>query len=284
MQRREVIQAVVTVLLGFAWLCLAAPAGAACAKRSGNFAVDGVSLYWEEHGEPADPPLLMLHGFGESMSVWERYVPALCGKYNVVLLDLRGHGRSTNPRDSFSFRAASDDVLALMDHLHHERFRALGVSTGGIALLHVATRAPSRLEALVLVGAAPYFTEQARKRVQSIVADKEGTLKYLAHFATRGDEQATSLLRQFSAFASAVDDPAFTPPQLAAIQARTLIVYGDRDEFFPVEQALQLYRAIPHAYLRIYPNGDHEPIYRRAAVAEFSAQLLDFFDKGWNPQ
>jgi pimeloyl-ACP methyl ester carboxylesterase len=273
-----------TIVLTAAFLlvCLRlAPAlAASCAARSGTLVLDAASLYWEEHGDPSAPPLLLLHGFGESMSVWAPYVPALCTRYDVVLLDLRGHGRSTNRTDRFSFRAASDDVLALMDQLHHRYFRALGVSAGAIVLLHVAVREPARVVSLALVGAAPYLPPQARERIRRIAADKD-TLPYLRRFATRGDEQAASLNEQFSALASSVDDPAFTPPQLATITAPTLIVQGDRDEFFPVEMALELYRSIPNAYLRIYPNGGHEPIYEPAAVADFTAQLLDFLAGRW---
>ncbi len=271
----------VTLVTLLACLWLAPAVATSCAARSGTLVVNGVSLYWEEHGESSDPPLLLLHGFGESMSVWEPYVPILCAKYNVVLLDLRGHGHSTNPTNNFSFSTASDDVLALMDHRHHQRFRALGVSAGAIALLHVATHTPARVEALVLVGAAPYLPHEARERIHGIVKDKDA-LQYLRGFAARGDEQAASLLQQFSALASSVDDPAFTLPQLGTIRARTLIVHGDRDEFFPVELAVQLYRSIPTAYLRIYPNGGHEPIYEPGAVAEFSAQLLEFFGSNWS--
>ena len=267
-------------MLGCVWTMPAVAAN--CAVRSGNFAVNGLSLYWEEHGESSDPPLLLVHGFGESMAVWEPYVPGLCTRYNVVLLDLRGHGRSTNPTNRFSFRAASGDVLALMDHLRHQRFRALGASAGAIALLHVATLAPARVESMVLVSGAPYLTPESRDRIHSIVNGKD-PLAYLRQFATRGDQQAASLLQQFSDLASSVDDPAFTPPLLGTVTAPTLIVHGDRDEFFPVEIAVQLYRSIPNAYLHVYPNGSHEPIYEPAAVTEFSAELLDFFGGRWNP-
>src|SRR6266567_520081 len=129
----------VTLVTLLACLWLAPAVATSCAARSGTLVVNGISLYWEEHGESSDPPLLLLHGFGESMAVWEPYVPILCATYNVVLLDLRVHGHSTNPTNNFSFSTASDDVLALMDHRHHQRFRALGVSAGAIALLHVAT-------------------------------------------------------------------------------------------------------------------------------------------------
>lgn len=253
---------------------------AAAGPRTGTFETRGVSLYWEEHGDPGHPPLILVHGFGESMSVWKPYLDVLAADYAVVLVDLRGHGRSTNPTETFSFSAVAGDVLALMDHLHHPRFRAVGVSTGGIALLHIATEEPSRLESFAVVGAAPYLPAQARARVGEIAADKE-TMQYLRQFVTRGDAQASALLREFAALRGSVSDPAFTPPQLAAISAPALIVYGDRDEFFPVELALELYRSIPRSYLKVDPNGGHEPIYDPKAVPEYSRLLLDFFSGAW---
>ena len=267
-------------LLVLAALPVSTMAGGDTAPRTGTFPTHGVTLYWEEHGVSTNPPLLLVHGFGESMSVWQPYLPQLSGPYDVVLLDLRGHGRSTNPSNRFSFAEAAEDVLALMDHLHHPRFRAVGVSAGGITLLHVAIHTPSRIERLVLVGTAPYLPKEARARIQSITEDKDA-LEYFRQFASRGDDQARSLLHQFSELAASTDDPAFTPPQLATIEAPTLIVHGDRDEFFPVEVALGLYRSIPTSYLRIYPNGGHEPIYSPAAVNEFSTVLLEFLGSTW---
>jgi len=63
------------------------------------------------------------------------------------------------------------------------------------------------------------------------------------------------------AFSTSYDDMAFTPPLLATIQARTLIVHGDRDPLYPVELALELYRSIPHSALWVVPHGGHGPIF-----------------------
>jgi pimeloyl-ACP methyl ester carboxylesterase len=76
-----------------------------------------------------------------------------------------------------------------------------------------------------------------------------------------GDAQIDWLLRLPETFAERVDDLAFTPPQLAAIRAQTLIVSGDRDPFHPVERALELHRAIEGSALYVIPGGGHAPIY-----------------------
>ena len=82
--------------------------------------------------------------------------------YRLIAPDLRGHGSSTNPSGEFTFRQCARDVRALLDHLRIPRLKAIGLSGGGIVLLHLATAEPARLESMVLISAPPYFPEQVR--------------------------------------------------------------------------------------------------------------------------
>jgi pimeloyl-ACP methyl ester carboxylesterase len=79
--------------------------------------------------------------------------------------------------------------------------------------------------------------------------------------AKRGDEQIRKLIRQFNAFHENDDDMNFNARHLSTITAPTLIVHGDRDNFFPVEIAVNIYNTIPDAALWIIPHGDHVPIF-----------------------
>ncbi len=83
-----------------------------------------------------------------------------------------------------------------------------------------------------------------------------------------GDDQIRALWRHAAGFADSYDDMNLTPPHLATITARTLIVYGDRDPLYPIEMALEMYRAIPHAALRVVPGGGHGPIFGEREGAE----------------
>jgi pimeloyl-ACP methyl ester carboxylesterase len=67
----------------------------------------------------------------------------------------------------------------------------------------------------------------------------------------------------------------FTPPSLARIKASTLIVYGDRDFLYPVEMAVEMYRAIPKSALWVVPNGGHGPVFMDAAQ-QFAQTALAF--------
>jgi pimeloyl-ACP methyl ester carboxylesterase len=72
--------------------------------------------------------------------------------YQVIVPDLRGHGRSTNPAAAFTHRQAAADVLALLDRLGLQRVKAMGISTGGMTLLHMATQRASGGKGAALPG------------------------------------------------------------------------------------------------------------------------------------
>ena len=106
--------------------------------------VNGMQMYYELHGQ--GPPLVLLHNFTGCTQVWEPFVDDFAKEHQLILVDLRGHGRSTNPTNQFTHRQAALDVFALLDQLGIHTFKAVGVSTGGMTLLHVATQQPERVE------------------------------------------------------------------------------------------------------------------------------------------
>jgi pimeloyl-ACP methyl ester carboxylesterase len=77
----------------------------------------------------------------------------------------------------------------------------------------------------------------------------------------RGEEQALRLLEHARGFAADADDMSFTPPRLAKLQARTLVIWGDRDPLYPVELGVELWRGIPSAELCVVPGGGHGPVF-----------------------
>ena len=95
--------------------------------------------------------------------------------------------------------------------------------------------------------------------------------------AKRGDEQIRQLIAQFNALHNNYDDMNFTAQSLSGIMAHTLVVYGDRDRFFPVEIPVSIYRSIPDAVLWIIPGGDHVPIYD--STVPFTSTALRFLDE-----
>jgi pimeloyl-ACP methyl ester carboxylesterase len=225
--------------------------------------INGIELYYEEQGQ--GEALLLLHGFtgagADFAHVFDR--DALAREYRVIAVDLRGHGRSTNPSGRFAIRSCAHDVYALLDRLGIDRFAALGLSLGAKTLLHMATQQPRRPRALVLVSAAPYFPEPARAimRQSSLAAVGPDELRALRERHVHGDAQIEALFATARGFADSHDDMNFTPPLLGTIAARTLVVHGDRDPLYPVELALSLHRAIAASALLVLPNEGHAPIF-----------------------
>src|SRR5690349_18602029 len=121
---------------------------------TGSVHVNEIEMYYEIHGE--GEPLLLLHGGGGVGANWQLIFDEPPAGYRLIIPDLRGHGHSTRSSLEFSFRQAALDVFALLDQLGVHRFKAIGMSMGAKTLLHMATQQPTRVDAMVLVSAAPY--------------------------------------------------------------------------------------------------------------------------------
>jgi pimeloyl-ACP methyl ester carboxylesterase len=242
--------------------------------------VNGISMAYRVFGE--GEPLLLLHGLTQTGESWKSMLDAFSQQYRVIVPDLRGHGNSTNPSGVFTHRQVTQDVYALLDNLEVSTFKAMGVSTGAMTLLHVATTQPERVEAMVLIGGTPYFTDEARAIQSSAAPDSIplASLEGLGRSHPGGLAQAREVIGYLHAFKDSYDDMNFTPPFLSTITAHTLIVHGDRDRFFPASIPLGLYEAIPNSYLWILPNAGHVPLDLGSEI--LSDKVLELFAGEWN--
>ena len=224
-------------------------------------ALNGIELHYETAGE--GEPLLWLHGFLGCGADWRHIFQTPPAGFQLIAPDLRGHGASTNPSGVFSFRQAARDVSALLDHLGLAHVKAIGLSGGGITLLHLATSERAAVDSMVVVSAPPYFPEQTRKlqRATSEAMLGEATMAHMRRSHRYGDAQIQQLLAQGRALADSYEDVNFTPPYLSTIAADTLIVFGDSDPLYPVSLALDLHAAIPRSRLWVVPGGGHGPVF-----------------------
>ena len=246
--------------------------------------INGFEMHYEVRGE--GEPLLLLHGGMGIGADWKHIFATDPEGYRVIIPDLRGHGRSTNPAGSFTFKQCASDVLALLDHLQINQTKAIGLSMGAKTLLHLATAQPNRVEAMVLVSATPHFFQQLRDAAVEYTRESfqklpDAQANFLRSRHVHGDEQILQLYDMTRSFATSYDDMAFTPSILGAITARTLIVHGDRDPLYPVELAVELFRGIPNSSLWVVPDGGHGPVFgaqagqfRDAALAHLAGSSI----------
>lgn len=137
---------------------------------TGTIEINGFQMYVEDRGN--GEPLLLLHGGTGVGADWKLvFTGGDPAGFRVLVPDLRGHGRSTNPSRIFTFRQAARDVLTLLDRLGVRRVKAIGLSMGAKTLLHMATEQPGRIDAMVLASATPYFPSQARQAMARFSVD-----------------------------------------------------------------------------------------------------------------
>jgi pimeloyl-ACP methyl ester carboxylesterase len=128
----------------------------------------GVKLHVAEAGDPAAPPLLLVHGWPQHWWAWRGVIPALAGTHRLVCPDLRGFGWSGQPADGdFTKERLADDLLALLDVLEIERAGWLGHDWGGWAGWLAALRAPERITRLMAVSVIAPWADRAATALQA---------------------------------------------------------------------------------------------------------------------
>lgn len=236
--------------------------------------VNDIELYYEEYGK--GEPLVLLHGFGGCAQNWHPFIGKLSEWYRLIVIDMRGHGFSTNPSSKFTHHEAAEDIFLLLDMLKIDRFSAMGMSSGGMTLLHMAISQPRRIESMVLISAPTYFPEQARAIMRRASFDTmpQEVREMYRECAKRGDEQIRQLIDQFNALGDNYDDMNVTEQNLSTVTTRTLIVHGADDHFFPIEISKSIHRSIKNSGLWMIPGGEHVPIFD--SKIPFTTRALQF--------
>ncbi len=223
-------------------------------------------------------PVILLHGGLGHSGNWGYQVPALVESgYRAVLIDSRGHGRSTRDSRPFSYELMSSDVLAVMDTLHLQKAALVGWSDGACTSLILAAKAPSRAAGVF------YF---ACNMDPSGVKPFEATPTLNRCFARHAKDYA-ELSATPADFKSFVEDvslmgrtqPNYSAHDLAKISVPVVIVQSEHDEFIKREHAEYLARSIPNAEFALLNGVSHfVPLQRpdqfNAAILEFVARVL----------
>ncbi|SRR5579883_41747 len=240
-----------------------------------TLSVNGFEMYYEIHGEGS--PLLVLHGFTGSGADLVPLFHPMTQKHQLIIPDLRGHGRSTNPSKQFTFRQAADDIFLLLKHLDIHQCSAVGFSGGGCLLLQLAIKHPALLSSMVLISATPYFPEQAKDLMQQFKMAKRTKEEWegMRKIHLQGDEQIELIWQQAGSLSENDDDMNLTSSDLSKIKTKTLIMQGDRDPLYPVEVSIEMYRSMPNSSLWIVPNGGHVPLSGNT-IQEFMNYLNHF--------
>jgi len=222
--------------------------------------------------------VILLHGGLGHSGNWGYQVPALVESgYCAVLIDSRGHGRSTRDAQPFTYELMASDVLAVMDALLLERSTLVGWSDGACTALILAAKAPSRAAGVF------YF---ACNMDPSGLKPFEATPTLNRCFARHAKDYAglSATPQEFKNFVEDISlmgrtQPNYSAHDLAKISVPVVIVQSEYDEFIKLEHAEYLARSIPNAEFAILKGMSHfAPLQRprqfNTAILEFVAKVL----------
>jgi len=234
----------------------------------------GARIWYSSYGVGA--PVILLHGGLGHSGNWGYQVPAIvAGGYRAVVIDSRGHGRSTRDERPYSYELMASDVLAVMNTLHLERATLVGWSDGACIALVLAAKHPERVAGVF------YF---ACNMDPSGVHPFEPTPALNRCFGRHREDykQLSATPEDFKQFVEDVSlmqrtQPNYTAPDLAKISVPVRIVQSERDEFIRREHAEYLARTIPGASFLLLEGVSHFAPLQRPEF--FNAAMLTFVEE-----
>jgi pimeloyl-ACP methyl ester carboxylesterase len=240
----------------------------------GSVENDGARIWYSVYGVGA--PVILLHGGLGHSGNWGYQVPALIQNgYRAVLIDSRGHGRSTRDEQPYSYERMTSDVRAVMNALHLDRVALVGWSDGACIALIFAAKSPACVAGVFFfacnmdpTGVKPFEPTPTLNRC------------FARHNADYKQLSATPL--QFERLVEDVSlmqrtQPNYRAQDLLRIEVPVRIVHSDKDEFIRREHAEYLARTIPGASFLLLQGVSHfAPLQR---PEQFNKAILAFMDE-----
>ncbi len=233
---------------------------------------NGVNLYYERHGRGR--PLLLIHGLGSSTRDWEYQVPAFAEEYEVILCDVRGHGRSDKPPGPYSVPLFAADVLSLMRYLDILPAHVVGISMGGMIAFQMAADAPEALRSMVIVNSVPeLLIKGVRERLefsQRLLITRFLGMRRMGRFLAQRmfpEPEQAEIRRTFEERWAENDRRAYlealkavvnwsVADRLPEMDIPALIVAGEFDSF-PLETKRAYAARMPRAEVVVVPDSRH---------------------------
>ncbi|MGC4119605.1 MAG: alpha/beta hydrolase [Myxococcales bacterium] len=253
------------------WKSTALPKPMAAPEKEGAVEVDGVKLWWASFG--AGEPVFLLHGGAGNSEHWGNQIPALAERYRVIVVDARGHGRSTRTEAAYSYHRMAEDLLAVMDALELKQASLVGWSDGGVVGLDLAVHHPERVKKLFAFG--------ANYDLSGMKSGGGPHATFGTYFAKcSSDYQRLSPTpKDYKAFNAALSkmwrsQPNFKPADLARITAATACADGEYDEIIKQDHVRAMAKLIPNGQVVLIPEASHFALWQRPDA--FNKAVLDF--------
>jgi pimeloyl-ACP methyl ester carboxylesterase len=247
---------------------------------------NGLKFHYLDWGSPENPPLVLLHGVGQTCHTWDLFATAMMSHFHVMAFDQRGHGDSDwAPDKDYSRKAMVNDVEAFTRALGLERFFLTGMSMGGANSLSFTSRHTDKVEALVVVDIGPRVETKGVQQIRDFMSSyREFTsLDEAAEVIHRfNPRRSLDIIRRFTVVYNLKQlpsgkwtwkyDPYFSDghrridvkqmqqelsAEVGGIRCPTLVVKGAESEVFSLDGAHSLQETIPSAEFALVAGAGH---------------------------
>ncbi len=241
---------------------------------------EGISLYYEVYGNPANPPVLLLTGLGGSGRSWGPQLDLFAKDYYIVVPDHRGTGQTTHSQDGHTTTQLATDMASLVEHLALGPMHVVGASTGGAIAQYMALDQPHAVHTLTMVASFARFDAFARREFEvrrKMAAEWEKHAMFSGYalflfspkYTREHPDRVTAWIERATAQPTGPEDREIALkridmiaahdalPRLGDVQQPTLVVCGDLDVCTPLPLSEEIARAIPGSEFVIVPECGH---------------------------
>lgn len=209
----------------------------------------------------ADTLLLLPGLLGAMSSQWRNMIRPLSADFQVIVMDLRGHGRSQNNTDELDPKRMMQDISSLLQYLQIESVHIAGYDFGGYLGLMLALNQPRLVNTLLIHGVKFYWTKDAAAKMKAQL-EPDNLAQKVPIYADQlvqehGARRWRTLVRQAADLLANLVENGLTERMAAQIQCPVLVSVGDRDKLIPLGEAQRLSRIIPLGELLVLPGVSH---------------------------
>lgn len=247
---------------------------------------NGLNFHYLDWGNADEPPLVLLHGTGQTCHTWDLFAAAMAPHFHVLAFDQRGHGDSDwAPDKDYSRKLMASDIAAFTSALGLDRFFLIGMSMGGANSLVFTANHPERVEALVVVDIGPRVEAQGVRHIRDFMTtyrefdSLDAAAEVIHRFNPR---RPLDVVKKFTVVYNLKQlpsgkwtwkyDPYFGDShrrldvkkhqhelvvEVKKIHCPTLVVKGAESDVFSLEGAKSLQEMVPGAAFALVPGAGH---------------------------
>ncbi len=260
------------VLAQSKWLTLPATPALPNAVQDGAVPINGAKVWFATFGNEAHPAVTLLHGGGANSDYWAHLVRDLTPHHRVIVIDSRGHGRSTFGGKALSYASMAEEVIGVLDHLKVEKTAIVGWSDGANIGFYLTLKYPARISGHYAFAGnsnpSGMKGPPPNSAFQTFAARTPSEFKRLS--------PVQSELTKINAALSMMwrTQPQLTRGDLQKISLPTWIVHAEHDEIIRQTHAKEITASIPNAKFVLLKDVSHFALLQD--VPQFNSSVQEF--------